>query len=191
MKEELKRFLARREVRHISAPERVPSAVLLPLFEKNSEWHILLIKRTENVSTHKGQISFPGGAYEPADGTMLNAALRESTEEIGLARDKVEILGELDDELSAVSHYLIAPFVGAIPYPYPFKVDGFETEGIIEAPLAALLNKDIRRDTMREGKLINSYIYYYQGREIWGTTARILHKFFELYTQALTSTKLQ
>ena len=132
---------------------------------------------------HKGQIAFPGGTYEAADGTLANTALRESSEEIGLAADKVEILGELDDELSLTSNYIISPFVALIPCPYQFKVDGKETEKIIEAPIPALLNESVMRQETLGNGTITSYSYHYQGSVIWGATARILNKFLDIFTQ--------
>lgn len=185
MKEKLRWVLTHREKRHIFAPGRISAAVLLPLYNKQGEYHILFIKRTERVSTHKGQISFPGGAFEAADGTLLNTALRESCEEVGVMPGKVEVLGELDDEVSLVSNYVITPFVGIIPYPYPFKVDGEETELTIEAPLSAFIGKSYEEQEVIAGESRTTYRFYYDGREIWGATARILYKFLKLYVQSL------
>jgi hypothetical protein len=109
--------------------------------------------------------------------------LRESSEEIDLAADKVEILGELDDELSLTSNYIISPFLALIPYPYQFKVDGEETEEIIEAPIPALLDENVIRQETLGSDTITSYSYHYQGRVIWGATARILNKFLDIFTQ--------
>jgi 8-oxo-dGTP pyrophosphatase MutT (NUDIX family) len=183
MKERLKQVLSRRQKRHIVNPSRISAAVLLPIYYRQGQYYILFIKRTEKVKTHKGQIAFPGGTYETADGTLANTALRESSEEIDLAADKVEILGELDDELSLTSNYIISPFLALIPYPYQFKVDGEETEEIIEAPIPALLDENVIRQETLGSDTITSYSYHYQGRVIWGATARILNKFLDIFTQ--------
>jgi len=185
MKQRLRQFLSRRQKQHIFDPSRIPSAVILPLYNKQGEYHTLFIKRTENVMTHKGQIAFPGGTYEEADRALINTALRECAEEIGLPADKVEILGELDDELSLTTDYVISPFVGFIPWPYQFQVDGEETEEIIEAPIATLLNNGCQGQEIINGKEVDTYSYHYQGRIIWGATARILSKFLDIYVQIM------
>ena len=183
MKQRLKQFLSQRQKSYIVDARRVPSAVLIPIYCKQREYHILFTKRTETVKDHKGQISFPGGAYEEQDKTLANTALRESSEEIGLAAEAVELLGELDDFATTTSGYIISPFVAAIRWPYPFKPDPIEVGKIIEAPLSALLNRDCRRqetDTL-DGEVIDTYSYDYQGNIIWGATARILDQFLDIW----------
>lgn len=184
MKAKLKQILAQRKKRRITDPKRVSAAVLVPIYEKDGQYHILFIKRTEWVEKHKGEISFPGGTYETRDKTLLDTALRESAEEISLNPDDVEILGELDDVVSAKTNYLISPFLACIPWPYELKVDGRETEEIIEAPVAELMNKETSREEVRSGNTITAYRYNYQGRVIWGATARILSQFLHIFTQA-------
>ena len=183
MKQRLKQFLSQRQKFYLIDARRVPSAVLIPIYCKQREYHILFTKRTETVKDHKGQISFPGGAYEEQDKTLANTALRESSEEIGLAAEAVELLGELDDFATTTSGYIISPFVAAIRWPYPFKPDPIEVGKIIEAPLSALLNRDCRRqetDTL-DGEVIDTYSYDYQGNIIWGATARILDQFLDIW----------
>ena len=121
MEQRLRQALSERQKRHITDASRVLSAVLLPVYQKQGQYHILFTQRTDNVRDHKGQISFPGGAYEEEDGTLINTALREASEEIGLSPGDVEVLGELDDMATIGSGYIISPFVGAIPWPYQFE----------------------------------------------------------------------
>ncbi len=179
VKERLSQALSRREKMRITDARRVSSAVLLPLYLKDGEYHLLFIQRTTRVRDHKGQISFPGGAYEEEDGTLVKTALRETAEEVGIAEGDVEVLGELDDIRTIGSGYIISPFVGVIPWPYDLKVDEWETEEVIEVPLAVLLDKDnFREDTdILEGEVIPTYFYNHQGKVIWGATARILTQF--------------
>jgi len=184
MKEKLKQILSQRKKQRIVDPKRVSAAVLVPVYEKEGQYHILFIKRTEWVEKHKGEISFPGGVYEEHDGTLLNTALRESAEEINLMPDDVEVLGELDDVVSVKTNYRITPFLAFIPWPYEFKVDGRETEEIIEAPITALMNIGRSRQELRGGRTVTVYHYNYQGRVIWGATARILAKFLDIFIQA-------
>jgi 8-oxo-dGTP pyrophosphatase MutT (NUDIX family) len=160
---------------------RIPSAVLVPLFYRQGEYCILFTKRTDKVREHKGQISFPGGSRHEGDRAALDTALRECTEEIGLAPDDVRVLGELDDAVTTTSNYVITPFVAMIPYPYPFKMDGWEVEEIIEVPVAALLDEEKRHHDAHVEHGTNGYFYHYQGRVIWGATAEILHQFLGVF----------
>jgi 8-oxo-dGTP pyrophosphatase MutT (NUDIX family) len=182
MKQELKTYLARREKLHLSAAGCVPAAVLMPLYCKEEQYYVLFTKRTSTVATHKGEISFPGGRYEKSDGSLLNTALRESAEEIGLKPAQVEILGELDDTITVTSSYVISPFVALIPYPYVFRLEKNETEEIIEVPLESLINQSPdRRVEYKDGKPLDVYTYKYQGRIIFGATARILYQFLDIW----------
>jgi 8-oxo-dGTP pyrophosphatase MutT (NUDIX family) len=187
MKRRLRQLLSQRQKRHIVDDSRVSSAVLLPIYIQQGQYHILFIKRTETVKEHKGQISFPGGTHEDGDRTLLDTALRECTEEIDLRAKDVEVLGEMDDELTTTSNYIVSPFVAFIPWPYQFKVNEEEVDVIIEAPISALLDKNcLHRDTeLLNGKVIDSYAYHYQGRVIWGATARILNRFLDIFTRAM------
>ena len=179
----LREALSRRQKQHIVDAKLVPSAVLVPIYYRQGQYYILFTQRTERVKEHKGQISFPGGACQEGDRTLLDTALRESAEEIGLAPGEVKILGELDDTLTETSNYNISPFVGVIPWPYQLKVDGWETEEIIEVPISALMDKNsLRQETkIIGGQQVTSYFYHYRGRVIWGATARILHQFLDIF----------
>ena len=187
MKQKLGQALSLRQKRHIVDTSRVPSAVLLPIYYKQGQYYILFTKRTGKVKEHKSEISFPGGAHQDGDRTLVDTALRECTEEIGLMADRVEVLGELDDAITTTSSYIISPFVAIIPWPYSFKVDQWETEEIIEIPISALLDKDcLRQETeIVDGKAVTSYFYHYQGRIIWGATARILNQFLDIFAQVM------
>ena len=185
MKAELKKLLAQRQKQYIADADRVPSAVLIPVYENEGQYHIVFIRRTETVKTHKGQISFPGGTREINDGTLLDTAIRESTEEIGLLPEDIEILGELDDEVTTTSNYIVTPFVAMIPWPYSFVINKGEVDEIIKVPVAALMDKDcLKPDTeFLNGKEFESYAYHYKGKVIWGATARILNKLLEIFRQ--------
>lgn len=187
VKDRLIRLLRQRKKRHITDPTRIKSAVLLPLYTRDGHDHIVFIKRTETVSEHKGQISFPGGTREKHDGTMLDTALRESHEEIGLKPGDVEVLGELDDEITTTSNFIVTPFAGMMPWPYQFVNNEIEVDEIIEVPMSALMKEGcLKPDTeILNGKIVNSYAYHYEGRIIWGATARILKRFMEIYRRSI------
>jgi len=169
MKQRLKQLLSRRQKQHIVDANRISAAVLLPIYWKQEEYYLLFTKRTQRVKEHKGQISFPGGAYQDGDGTLVNTALRECAEEIGLMAEQVEILGELDGTISRTSNFII---------------EG-EVEELIEVPLSVLLNKGCQHQETEiiDGEAVTSYFYHCQGRVIWGATARILKQFLDIYTQ--------
>ena len=187
MKQRLRQALAQRQKQYIVDSSRVPAAVLLPIYHKQGQYYILFAKRTDKVKEHKGQIAFPGGTYEERDGTLLSTVLRECSEEIGLKAEVVELLGELDDTTTTGSNYIVSPFVAFIPWPYPFKIDPWEAEEIIEVPISALLDKsNLHQENENiNGEVVTSYSYHYQGRVIWGATARILNQFLEIFAQAI------
>jgi len=182
VKVELRETLAARQKRSIHEPSRVPSAVLIPIYEHQGHYHIVFIRRTRTVKTHKGQISFPGGVREDTDATLLETALRESLEEIGLHPEDAEVIGELDDEVTTTSNYIVTPFVALIPHPYKFIASEDEVDEIIEVPILSLLDKDCLKPDTEElnGEEFPSYAYHYQGNIIWGATARILNKLLDI-----------
>ena len=187
MKQRLRLTLAQRQKQHIVNSNLVRSAVLLPIYYKQGQYYLLFTKRTQEVKDHKSQISFPGGAYQEEDGTLVNTALRECAEEIGLMAGDVEVLGELDDFVTQVSNYIISPFVAIIPWPYQFKVNSMEIEEIIEVPISALLDIGRLRLETRiiDDEEVTSFFYHYQGRVIWGATARILNQLLDILARAM------
>ncbi len=189
MKQMLKQALSQRPKSRIVDAGRVPSAVLIPIYRKQGEYYILFTKRTETVKDHKGQISFPGGAREKHDETPFDTALRETAEEIGLPAESVKLLGELDDFRTATSNYIISPFVGAIQWPYPLTIDPIEVEEIIEIPISALLDKDcVSQETeIIDGQAVTAYFYNYQGKVVWGATARILTQFLDIWAEVINN----
>ena len=182
MKIELKKLLAGRTKVYLKDTNRVPAAVLVPLYEDAGQWHIVFIRRTMTVKTHQGQISFPGGGREKGDLTLRDTALRESWEEIGLRREDVEVLGELDDELTKTSDYVVTPFVAAIPWPYRFTLEAREVAEVFAVPVPDLLAKTTPAPVteMVDGRPLESYTYNYRGRVIFGATARILYKLLDI-----------
>ena len=186
MKQKLRQALSIRQKRSVDAEGLIAAAVLLPLYYKQGEYYILFTKRTEMVTEHKGQICFPGGVYQKEDGALLNTALRECVEEIGLTADMIEVLGELDSITTATSGYVISSFVGSVSWPHTLKMDPRETDELIEVPIPALLDKKCLRqeNEVINGKVVTLYFYNYRGRIIWGATARILNQFLDIFTRA-------
>jgi 8-oxo-dGTP pyrophosphatase MutT (NUDIX family) len=181
MIEKLRQALAVRDRLVIEDDKLTPSAVLIPIFKKDGKCHIIFTKRTSHLSHHKGQISFPGGGSHKDDKSLLETALRESREEIGLDAADVKILGELDDTATTTSYYRITPFVGMIPYPYEFKPDAFEVEEIFDVAIEDLLNADTEEEYVQiDDTKIKTLTYDMNGHVIWGATAWILTEFLNI-----------
>ncbi len=158
------------------------AGVILPLVSRDNRWHIIFTKRTETVDHHRGEFSFPGGLVEKSDKNEMYAALRETEEEMGIRREDIEVIGALKAELTAVSYFLIYPFVGVINPSVTFKINPDEIERILEVPLDVLLSmKNVREQFFEDrGNRFKVYFYDYKGDVIWGATARILKQFLDL-----------
>lgn len=172
MKQQIEKILRHRKKEEITGENLKASAVLIPIFYNEGQYHILFTERSDAVVFHKGQVCFPGGTQEPSDSSLLQTALRECEEEIGLEAKDIEILGELDDILTYVTNYVISPFVAFIPHPHSLKTNGREVKGAFSVPLSFLIDEaNFKQD---------SYAYEYEGHIIWGATARILRQFIDL-----------
>jgi 8-oxo-dGTP pyrophosphatase MutT (NUDIX family) len=169
-------------VRAIPAGQRA-AAVLAPLYEREGRPHLLFTRRAETLAAHRGEISFPGGAHEPGDGALEQTALREAEEEIGLAPERVELLGLLQPVWTVVSNFTILPFVGLLPNGLgELRPNAAEVALVIEAPLADLANPAIfhMEEWVRSGQKRPVYFYDYGPHRIWGATARMLYDLLEL-----------
>jgi 8-oxo-dGTP pyrophosphatase MutT (NUDIX family) len=179
-KAELKERLSKRNKLKKVNPDFMPSAVFILLMNKDNEVHVFLTKRTDKVRTHKGQVSFPGGAREESDKTMLETALRETYEETGIRSEDIEFLGEFDEYLS-ISSYHVSTFVGSVKYPYVFdiNINTHEIAEYFEAPISLFYDKKYDRvEQYREGnKELEVYYYSYKQFTIWGLTAKMLTEF--------------
>ncbi len=178
--------LAARRRRVVEPGPLVRAAVLVPLVERGGP-HLIFAKRTDRVGTHRGQISFPGGTIDPADPSPLDAALRESEEEVGLPRTAVEPLGALDDTETFATQFVITPWVGVVREPVVWRPDGEEIEEVIEVPFASLVERANFRveHWERDGVVRPVYFYDWGGEVIWGATARIVKHYLDLVTGAL------
>ena len=159
-----------------------PAAVLIPIVERPEGFTILFTQRTADLKSHAGQISFPGGRIEPADRDAAAGALRETTEEIGLAESFIEVLGRLDPYVT-VTGYEITPVVGAVTPPFTLKPDPVEVADIFEVPLAFLLdpaNHQRHSRVISEGVARAYYAIPYGDRYIWGATAGMLINLYEV-----------
>ncbi len=158
-----------------------PAAVLVLLYPKDDDYCVLLNKRSEKVEHHKGEISFPGGGQETQDADLLQTALRETEEEMGISPADVTVLGELD-EVETRSRFRVRAFVGTIAAGYRFSPSSAEIAEVLEAPVATLRDAANRRVETRWDKAdsITAYAYAYNEHLIFGATARILRQFLDI-----------
>ncbi|PMR75539.1 CoA pyrophosphatase [Billgrantia endophytica] len=150
------------------------AAVLLPIVER-AEPTLLFTRRAGHLTTHSGQVAFPGGKREAADPDLLFTALRESQEEIALPPERVELLGRLSDVVS-LHGILVTPYVGLIPPDLPLAPDPGELDAIFEVKLSLFL-EDRRHHTdviPVDGRLHYIPSYHTAGQVIWGLSAMML-----------------
>ena len=177
----IRRVLSETPSKSIDDPSLVPAAVLLLLYPKEGDYCVLLNKRTQLVEHHKGEISFPGGRKDDEDATLVDTALRETHEEMGIAPGDVDVLGQVDD-MPTNTNYLMSTFVGTIPYPYDFAPSKIEVAEILEAPISVLTDPRWFKFEVRliQGQPLESPEFNYQGHRIWGATGRVLHNFLRV-----------
>ncbi|MBI4505295.1 MAG: NUDIX domain-containing protein [Chloroflexi bacterium] len=159
------------------------SAVLLIMYIEGDEPYLLFTRRTDDMPLHSGQISFPGGSHRDHDGTLLQTALREAAEEVGIAPEHLMIGPRLDDEPTHSSGYVITPFVAiheGRPQPRP---DVREVAEVFAVPLAALAHPRTLRVEERVEPTVRRFVlhYDYGAYDIWGATARIIQRFLARY----------
>lgn len=159
-----------------------PAAVLVPLVVRGDAVQVLLTQRTDHLSDHAGQISFPGGRVEERDASPIATALRETEEEIGLGAGLVDVVGALP-EYTTVTGYRVTPVVGLIERTFSLALDSFEVSEAFEVPLAFLMDPahHERRVVAVEGTTRTFYAMPYQaGRRyfIWGATAAMLRNLY-------------
>ena len=177
LKNQIRSTLAALETRAISAGYDREAAVLMPVFEKDCEPHFLLTLRTEEVETHKGQISFPGGMRH-GDESLEATALRETWEEIGIDAERIEILGRFHDYVSSTD-YRVVPYAGYVRSPFQVVPQPTEVAEVLMVPFSVFLDPGRLRTEkmMKRGALIDVYFYSYNLYQIWGLTARIIKDF--------------
>jgi 8-oxo-dGTP pyrophosphatase MutT (NUDIX family) len=177
LRERIRRALSRVELRAISTGFSREAAILIPIFERAGAPYFLLIRRTDDVPTHKGQIAFPGGGRH-ADETLEQTALRETFEEIGIPEGSVELLGRYHDYTS-ITGYRVTTFAGYLEHPFSTSLQANEVAEVLEVPFAAFRDPGAARvERMFRGeRWADVHFISFAGREIWGLTARIILDF--------------
>lgn len=163
--------------RETLAPQRVlkPAAVLIPIIERRAGLQVLFTRRADHLARHAGQVSFPGGRLNDDDGHAVEAALRETEEEVGLPRSFVEVRGELD-RYETGTGFSIHPFVGLVREGFELRIDASEVAEAFEVPLAFLMDPENHQQqmTMWQGRERRYYAMTFGSHYIWGATAGIL-----------------
>ncbi|MCK5029575.1 MAG: CoA pyrophosphatase [Bacteroidales bacterium] len=201
LKEELKKDLPGEKAQVKMAPDvrnhfkstekSLKAGVLILLYQKNQDLYVSFIQRTEYNGPHSGQISFPGGKFEKNDKNIIETALRESHEEIGINPEMVNIIGQLTPLYIPISNFIVYPVIGMYEGTPTFKTDPNEVAKIIEIKLQDLLNSD--NCTSKEFKYGDlsfvAPIYSPNKLTIWGATAMMLSEFLEIIKK--TNFKIQ
>ncbi|MFO7614557.1 MAG: CoA pyrophosphatase [Bacteroidales bacterium] len=159
------------------------AGVLILFFPDNDDIKLVFIRRNEYKGVHSGQISFPGGRHEPEDRDLIETALRETEEEIGISRNNVNLIGLLTDLFIPPSHFLVTPVVGFITERPVFQPDPEEVKGILEVSLKDILSKDaqqVKKITIFPGVRWKVPCFYVHETVIWGATAMILNELVEV-----------
>jgi 8-oxo-dGTP pyrophosphatase MutT (NUDIX family) len=164
-------------------PDLRRAAVLVPIVQRPAGLTVLLTQRTEHLTNHAGQVSFPGGRAEEDDSSPIETALRETEEEIGLTRRHVEIIGVLPDHVTA-SAYIVTPVVGLVTPPFDLTAESNEVADIFEVPLTFLMDgmnhQRMSFDLPDGGGRRSFYAMPYERFFIWGATAGMLRNLFHL-----------
>jgi 8-oxo-dGTP pyrophosphatase MutT (NUDIX family) len=158
-----------------------PAAVLLLVVNHLGDPTVVFTQRTAHLADHAGQISFPGGRCDEGDGTPERTALREAEEEVGIAADRVEILGRLPEYRTSTG-YCVTPVVGWAEPPLTFRPDPHEVADVFEVPLAFLLDSGNHRyeSAFYKGRMRKYWAMPYGERFIWGATAGMLVTFHRI-----------
>jgi 8-oxo-dGTP pyrophosphatase MutT (NUDIX family) len=158
----------------------VDAAVLIPVVDHGDEATVILTKRAEKLTSHSGQVAFPGGRIDPTDASPEDAALREAEEEIGLDAGHVEVIGRMPDYVSG-SGYRIAPVLSIVQPGFHLSINEHEVDAAFEVPLRFLMDPANHTQNSREFDS-QVWVYYdmpYGGQRIWGVTAGIIRTLYE------------
>lgn len=157
----------------------------MTMFQRDGEPYFLLTQRTQEVATHKGQISFPGGLREDADSSLRETGLREMEEEVGIPADFVEVLGPFNQYM-AVTNYRVTPFVAFLREGFPVSLNSKEVERILEIPVRFFRQTEPAEEIHhRFGRAVTLYFYEIEGDVIWGLTAAMIKDLIEFLEEVL------
>jgi 8-oxo-dGTP pyrophosphatase MutT (NUDIX family) len=176
--------LGSRRPRSADVDDARDAAVLVPIVAV-PEPTLIFTVRTDTLPSHKGQISFPGGSIDATDASPIQAALRETQEEIGLDPRSVRVLGELDALPTFVSGFVVSPFVGWLEEPPKLTPNPAEVAEVLHVPISDLV-EEVREEPgfSHLGRTYPTEAWIWNDHVIWGVTARLLRHFLVLVAEA-------
>jgi 8-oxo-dGTP pyrophosphatase MutT (NUDIX family) len=164
------------------------AAVIIIIHFTNRTPNVILIKRTKFVKNHAGEISFPGGNFMRVDINMLETAIRETSEEVGIRIKREQVIGHLNAERTLSSRYIIYPYVTLLDRIPVITDTNYEVEKIIDAPLIPLLkSRESDIEHQQEYSIPQLPKFTYKNEIIWGATARILDQLAKLFSPLIDS----
>lgn len=179
--EQLREVLAKRERIVLPQIDAIRCAVLVPLIPDGDDYRVLYTKRTEHLPDHRGQVAFPGGKHAPADASLVDTALREAHEEVGIESSDARVLGRLDDVTTMAERYVVTPFVCVLAPELSFRPHPGEVAAVFTVSLSELA--DERRHGTQphtfEGNTYDVDVINAGGHVIWGLTLRITQNLLE------------
>ncbi|WDU59989.1 CoA pyrophosphatase [Pseudemcibacter aquimaris] len=172
------------KVRDEFEPNQLPlkvSAVLMPIVERNNQYSVILTKRAEHLSSHSGQVSFPGGKSDEEDEHAMATALREAKEEINLPYENVDVIGAMED-YETVTGYNVSPVVGFVDPDFKVIPEKNEVDDVFEVPLDFILDPANHKiESLHwKGAERHYYVFPHDKYKIWGATAAMLVRFANL-----------
>lgn len=169
---------------NINRPAK-PGGVMILLYPHENDIYLPLMKRPTYNGAHSGQVSFPGGKYEPEDQNLITTALRETEEEIGVSTDQVGLLGQLSELFIIASNFKVHPSVGYVTSRPSFIADPVEVEEVLEVSLSQLYDLSQRGvEPMRFGThTIHSPYFNVEGHVVWGATAMMLSELLQVISE--------
>ena len=162
--------------------ERKAAAVLVPIFRRDGDLHVLYTRRSDRMSSHRGQVAFPGGRFDRRDPHLLAAALREAYEEVGIEPQAVEVLGAFEGRRTHSTDIMVTPFVGIVRGNQQWRADPKEVAEVFDVPLKALGERRYRGHYRwrNNGHMTTHPAIIYGGQTIWGLTYALTLSFLEL-----------
>ncbi len=161
--------------RHLKQDNLRDAAVLIGLVERDNGLNLLLTRRADHLKHHPGQVSFPGGKYEPSDPTLAHTALRETEEELGISAQHISLVGSLP-KLATISSFSVVPFIAFVDPDYQAKIDENEVAELFEVPASFIFSTDSLNSysVTHNGRTHKVFGTFYGPQFIWGVTAQIL-----------------
>lgn len=164
------------------------AAVLVPFVCVKNEWGLLFTRRADTLKNHRGQVSFPGGGEECNDQSIIETALRETNEEIGLEKQDIQLIGLMPDFVT-ISDYVVTPVVGMVNWPVPLRISGEEVDRVFTIPFSFLKNKNNWEERIytHPSGWYGSVIFYnlFDGELLWGISAKITLELLRIIEPAI------